>query len=495
LTLKKTTAISKIKGKGIWITATLVILITAGWYYYSKVNIVVQVPGGSQTQTTVVRQGDLVLSTKGTGSLISQTDATFGFGTSGQVTQADVKVGDQVEAGQVLAQLDDTLSQMSYVEAQQALQELFSATSIATVENEIATAQDTKASARAWLGYLLSPAVVDAEENLASGEQRLTEAQAEAKANPSEAANQKVKESQSAVAYLKDELTQAQVAYKDYYLPQNFTEYKTVGSGRRRKQVVVTEIDPVTGKEVPKIDGPSIDDIATARNNYAQAKQTIKDGETYLNVLKTGVIPADSTGSQLNSLNDAQLAVDNAQAELDKTKLIAPISGIVTAMDIRVGEQGNTTSAITISQLQQPYQLDTNIDGNDWSMAKTGNKVNVTFDLLPDKTFPGTVTLVYPVLNSSSDTPLAHILVQLDQSISQNLPAGATATIEVIGGEVKNALLVPTSSIHKTSDGGYAVYLIQNGKKAEQPIEIGLRGTSYVEVKSGIQAGAAVVTK
>ena len=164
-------------------------------------------------------------------------------------------------------------------------------------------------------------------------------------------------------------------------------------------------------------------------------------------------------------------------------------------MDINVGEQGNTSSAITISQLQQPYQLDAYIDGNDWSMAKIGNKVKVTFDLLPDETFTGTVTLAYPVLDSSSDAPLAHILVQLDNSISQNLPTGTAATVEVIGGEANNTMLVPTNAIHKTSDGGYAVTAIQNGKQTEQPVEIGLKGDAYVEIKSGVQAGTAVVTK
>ena len=101
-----------------------------------------------------------------------------------------MKVGDQVEAGQVLAQLDDTLAQMEYAEAQQALQELYSAASIATVQQEIGTAQDTEFYAHEWLEYLLSPEVVEAEENLAIAEQKLAEAQAEAKANPSDAADQ-----------------------------------------------------------------------------------------------------------------------------------------------------------------------------------------------------------------------------------------------------------------------------------------------------------------
>jgi len=462
-----------------------------GWYFYTRVRTPVQFASNSDAQTTVARRGDLVLSASGTGTLIAQTDATFGFKTSGQVTQVNVKVGDQVEAGQELAQLDDTAARMNLVEAQQALQELYSAASIAMIEQEIAAAQDAESSARAWLGYLIGPDVLNAEENLADAEQKLSDAQRAAQDNPSDAANQKVKESAAKVNFLKDKLNQARVYYENVYLPETFTRYERQG----RKQVVVTYIDPYTGKVMPQIDGPSTDDIATARNNYAQAKQIIKDGENYLQTLKTGVIPDGATGAELNNLNSAQLALKNAQTALDDTRLVTPISGVVTAIDLNVGEQGNTSTAITISQLNQPYSLDIYLDEANWILAKVGNKVNVTFDLLPGKTFSGSVTLVYPELNTSSDAPVVHILAQLDQSISQNLPVGTGADVEVIGGEANNVVLVPANAVHKNSNGGYEVSVIQNGQVIKQPVETGLQGTAYVEIKSGLDAGAIVATK
>jgi RND family efflux transporter MFP subunit len=384
---------------------------------------------------------------------------------------------------------------MKYVEAQQALQELFSAASISNVQQQVATAQDTAAAARAWLSYLFSPNVIDAEDNLANAEQKLSDAQAQAKANPSDAANKQVQDSQAAVTYLKTKLDQAWTYYTAVYGPETFTEYKTVGSGRQRKQVVVTYIDPVTGKELPKIDWPSADDTAKARNNYAQALQTIKDGQAYLEAVKTGVIAEAATGTQLNNISDAQLALKNTQTALDNTKLIAPISGTVTAMNLNLGEPGNTSSAITISQLNQPYTLDGSLDQTDWVTAKVGNNVNVTFDLLPGKTFPGTVTTVYPELDTSGDAPLVHILVQLAQSISQNLPAGTGASLEVVGGEADNAVIVPASAVHKTSNGGYEVVVIQNGRRIKKQVEVGLQGTAYVEIKSGLNAGEIVATK
>jgi len=155
LTLKPKTFFSNINRKIIWIIAIVSILAAAGYTYYSKIFSATRKTASSEVQTAIARRGDLIVSASGTGTLIANSDATFGFETSGQVTSVKVKVGDQVEAGQVLAELDPTLVQMNYVEAQQALQELYSAVSIASVEQEIATAQDTEYYAHEWLKYLL----------------------------------------------------------------------------------------------------------------------------------------------------------------------------------------------------------------------------------------------------------------------------------------------------------------------------------------------------
>ena len=495
MTLKQRTIFSARNRKIIWIVALLSLLTAAGYSYYSNKYVATRTTTGLVTQTAVAQRGNLVVSASGTGTLIPNSEATFGFKASGQVTKVEVKIGDQVEAGQVLAQLDDTLAQMNYSEAQQALQELYSAASIATVEKEIATAQDTEYYAHEWLKYLLSPEVVEAEENLAIARQKLVDAQAEAKANPSDAANQAVREREQAVAFLTDKLTQAQDYYEKTYLPETFGVYENVGSRRHPKQALATYIDPKTGNELPEIDAPSADDIAIARNNYAQAQETVKEGQTYLEALKSGNIPEGATGSKLTTLYEAQLAVDDAKSALDATQLVAPINGTITSLDLSVGEQVDTSSVITISQLSQPYTLDAYINEEDWDMAKTGNQVTVTFDLLPEQTFPGTVTLVYPELDPSFEASLVHINVQLDQSLSQNLPAGTGATVEVVGGEAKGAVLLPVSAIHKNDQGSTVVTVIQNGQKVEREIEVGLKNDSYAEVKSGLDVGEIVVTK
>lgn len=478
------------------LTLSIIVALAGGYAYYSGIILSAQVPNGTEAQTAIVQQGDLVLSASGTGTLIANSDATFGFDTSGQVTQVYVKPGDQVEAGQVLAELDDTLAQMEYIEAQQALEELYSATSIATIQQEIGIAKDDEFYAREWLEYLISPEVLEAEENLAIAEQRLAEARAEAQANPSEEAEQMVKEREQAVAYLKDQLTQAQTYYENIYLPENFGVYENVGSRRFPRYVLATVIDPDTGEEAPDIHKPSIANIATARNNYALAQETVREGEMYLEALTTGVIPEGATGEKLNAFYEAQLALDDAKSALEAMKLIAPINGTVTSLDLNIGEQvDDTSSVITISQLSQPYILDIYLDENDWNMAQVGNKATITFDLLPEQTFSGTVTLVYPELSASGNSSLVHVVVQMDQSISQALPAGTGASVDVVGGEARGVLLMPVNALHKTEDGRYIVTTLQNGRQVEREVEIGLQNDTFAEVKSGLTAGEIVVTE
>ena len=85
-------------------------------------------------------------------------------------------------------------------------------------------------------------------------------------------------------------------------------------------------------------------------------------------------------------------------------------------------------------------------------------------------------------------------LVQLDSNVSVDLPAGATASVDITGGEALDAVLVPISALKEVESGNYIVYIIKNGKPVEQIVEIGLQDILYAEVKSGLKAGDVVLT-
>ena len=82
----------------------------------------------SASATTVYRfsaaaQGNLALTVATTGSLVSNNQAKLSFSSSGKLAELDVKVGDVVKAGTVLAKLDPTALQQALAQAQLNLQD------------------------------------------------------------------------------------------------------------------------------------------------------------------------------------------------------------------------------------------------------------------------------------------------------------------------------------------------------------------------------------
>ncbi|MGB7876843.1 MAG: biotin/lipoyl-binding protein [Anaerolineales bacterium] len=82
--------------------------------------------------------GDLVIYACGSGTLSVASEASFGFDTNGQVEDMYVSVRDEVDAGQLLAELDNTSQELEYKQAQRGLAELTSPYAIVIAEQSVA---------------------------------------------------------------------------------------------------------------------------------------------------------------------------------------------------------------------------------------------------------------------------------------------------------------------------------------------------------------------
>ncbi|MGE5373494.1 MAG: hypothetical protein ACM3XO_00435 [Bacteroidota bacterium] len=106
MTPKEESSFTSVKRKTLWIITVIALIgVLGGYFYYSKILSASRTTVGAQTQTTVVRPGDLTVSASGTGMLIAGADGSFGFGTSGQISNLDAKMGDTVEARQLIGHL------------------------------------------------------------------------------------------------------------------------------------------------------------------------------------------------------------------------------------------------------------------------------------------------------------------------------------------------------------------------------------------------------
>ena len=452
--------------KRIWIITIFIILAVSGGYAYYMYGYQPsqEVTTESELQTATVRRGELVIYASGSGTLISANEASFGFGTSGQVVEVLVGVGDQVEAGQILAQLDDTSAQSNLKSVQREYLELTSPAAIATAEESLVNAQDTYDDAKRKVDNIGSR-YADAETL------EYLQAQLILASDTLERAKKRydnmggLDESDPSTARAATNLYDAQDAYDTALSSYNWYSAAT----------------------------PSESEIALANAELNSASAALQEAKWYLSALKGETIPENATGANLAALENARVALEDAQLNLETTQLVAPISGTVMSLDFSVGDVVGTSSVVTIADLGQPY-LEVFLDESDWANITVGYPVEVTFDILPEKIFNGEVVQVDPGLYTSGNTTVVRALVQLDNSESFNLPLGTAASVDVIGGRAENAVLVPVEALHETSPGEYAVFVVEDGKPRLRVIEVGIKDLLYAEVKSGLEAGELVTT-
>jgi multidrug efflux pump subunit AcrA (membrane-fusion protein) len=229
-------------------------------------------------------------------------------------------------------------------------------------------------------------------------------------------------------------------------------------------------------------EGPTDGNIAAAERSVRQAELSLQ--QTLLN-----------QESHALSLTQAQLNVANAEEAVAGTSLIAPIAGTVMAINGHVGETA-PNGIIVLADLEQPM-LEIFVDETDLNMVGLNYEVEVAFDALPDDVFTGRIMQIDPELFTSAGVTTVRALVQLDESSfakPQTLPVGLNATVEVIGGRVQNALLVPVEALRELSPGEYAVFVLENGEPRLRFVEVGLMDFTFAEILSGVEAGDVVTT-
>src|SRR5271157_2802788 len=481
--------------------SVLIVLIMAGGYLYyrstqqkSKASA-----SGSSLQTATVRQGSIVISASGTGTVVAAATANLAFSNSGSsssanatLTKVNVTVGDQVKAGEVLAQEDNTTQTQALAQAQLNLAQLTSPAAIATAQGAVATDQVNVTNAFQTLQFDISPERVQWEQEVATAQQNLTNAQLDAQANPSAAATQTVQDAQKALDYANQQLAGAVDWYNKVYVPQHFTYLvssttSTGGttSGRGSRGGSSTKIKTISP--------PTATAIASARAALALAQAQEVQDQDLVTALTTGVIPDTATGSGIVALKQAQTALQSAQTNFDNTEIIAPFDGTVTAVNNTVGDTVGTATVITVADLSKRL-LTVYIDETDLSKLALGEEVDATFDAIPNQTFKGTITQIVPALTTVDNVPAVQAQAALDATASSALYVGLNATVNVINAQANNVLLVPIQALKELEPGKYAVFVVQNGNLTLQQVEVGLMDQTYAEIKSGLQAGDVVST-
>jgi HlyD family secretion protein len=426
--------------------------------------------GGTSTsayQVTTVQLGTLTSTVEGTGTVRSKLSAIINWATNGQVDQVKASIGSQVKANDILATLmqDSTQTglETALLTAQQNLAQLTTPEAIANAKLAITTDQTNITNAQTALNnlqYWQNPALVkNYYANYVLAKANLNTAQTNYDNTHS---GGYITNANQAAAY--NALYTAQQAYNTafYY----YSLYSQAPTQNQHDQV---------------------------QANLDLANATLKSDQDYLAALTGGTVPAGATGTDLLKLQQAQLAVQTAQENLNAANITAPFDGTVT--------QSNAVPGAVITAGAEAFRIDdlsnlvtdVQVVEVDINNVKIGQPAQITFDAIPNKIYTGKVLSTDLAGTASQSSVNFNVNVQITDADAQVKP-GMSANVTIITNKVDNALLVPNTSIFTDANGGQYVNLVQNGGTTKVPVTIGAVSDSVTQITSStLKAGDTIV--
>ena len=443
----------------IWIVVVVVIGAIAGGLWYRNQQLAQAQLRAEILRTAEVTLGNIEITIAASGNVVVAGQYDLTFTSQGTVRMVDVEAGDRVEQGQVLAQLDDTslVDAMRQVELDltQAEINLRQLQKPAT-ESQIAQAElSIQESVQAMQ-------VADANEQVALTQAQIDETRAQQAAKNAEDAYNSV------------------ISTLDRYgIPEAYGAGVTASYMQAEGNVGVTQL---------KSDYA----IQQAQSQYLSAYERYRRASQSLTQLKDGADAKQVRNLEL-ALAQVQVRLEQAKANLDSVNLTAPVSGIVSAVNV----QANTPAvaglpAVTILDDSTLY-VDLLVDEIDIGNVRQGQDVQLVLDAYPDTIFAGTVERIEMLAQTGTGTVTYPVRIQLGDTQGAQVREGMTASATITTGVVQNVLIVPNWAVQtdQTSDQIYT-YVVSNGTPERAPITIGVRNDSLTQVTSGLDQGATV---
>jgi HlyD family secretion protein len=195
-----------------------------------------------------------------------------------------------------------------------------------------------------------------------------------------------------------------------------------------------------------------------------------------------------SAAGQLESAKGKYLG---AEAQLSYSEIRSPMDGVITDRPLYPGEMAAAgTPLLTVMDISSVIAK-AHIPQNDAAVLKVGDKGTLTAPGI-EEPIEGRVTVVSPALDPNSTT----VEVWLEAKNSKHeLKPGTSVQLSITAQTVKDALVVPASSVITTPEGSPAVMLAgADGRAHQKTVKLGIRNGDDVQLVEGVTDSDKVVS-
>jgi HlyD family secretion protein len=397
-------------------------------------------------QTVPVQRGELTATVGATGSVRAAQSASLNWQTSGTVDRVNVRVGDQVKKGDVLATLDLSTvpqnvvqAQANLVAAQKALQDAFSNTASAQAAIDLKKAQDAYKKA---YDYRLS----------LNSKQWIQEVR---------------------ISFVGGQQVPEIIWHKGY------ADAQTLQSADNDLALKKAQLDDVQRRFDRLKNGPNPDDIAAAQANVDAAQATLNMGRI--------IAPIDGVVTQASSLPGD--LVGSGQSSGAAAAALG--QGATSGQGSGSGQASAGQSAFRIDNLAS-LLVDVQVSEIDINNVAAGQPATLALDAIPSQTYHGQVMEVSQAGDSTSGAVNFTVTVRMTDP-DQKVKPGMTAAVNIVVQQIQNQLLIPNRAV-RLVDGKRVVYILDKGKPKEVLVTLGASSdTLSVVIGGDLKEGDLVI--
>ena len=223
------------------------------------------------------------------------------------------------------------------------------------------------------------------------------------------------------------------------------------------------------------------------------------------NVTDTAKSNQNSVLSKSDSLYTSQLNLKTSgENERDKIKeykeqledcnVKASISGVVTAVNVKVGDMYNGSTLVTIEDISA-YEVVAEIDEYDIGKIEKGQKVIIKTNATGEEELEGTVTKISPRATAGGSEVTYKVTISID-TLNDMIRMDMTAKLSIILESKENVMTVPYESVQEDENGKYYVEVVVEGEgvaqdseeKEKKPQATAEINTKKVYVEKGIES-------
>ena len=504
--------------------------------------------------SAAVQKGSITVSVSGTGQVSVSNQVDIKPEASGQVTYVGVKNGQEVKAGELIAQLNATDALKSVRDAQtnlesaklslEKLTQPADELDIIKAENDLAQAQESKLNAEASLdetyedgfndianAFLNLPTIMSGLDDILSGSDLSSNQD-----NMYYYADA-VKEYDDSIIDYRDE------SYESYQVARNsynasFNNYKDV-SRYSDDEIIAGLISETyeTVKEVAEavkdlnnfidfhkdlltqhdkrvqplvtahqntlenytgITNSHLSSLLSAKNNInnykediINAQRNIKEKEGDLTELLAGTDSLDIKSQEL-TIKQRENSLFDAQQKLADYYIRAPFDGIIAEVNIQKGESVSSgTIATTLITTQKIAE--TTLNEIDIAQVQIGQKTILKFDAVEDLSITGEVVEIDTLGTVSQGVVSYDVKITFDIQ-DERIKPGMSLSADIIIESKRNILIIPGTAIKTMAEDSYVEVLV-NSQPQSRTITTGLSDDINVEVIEGLEEGEQIITQ